>query len=78
MKLDAEKMKNAERAMVAEDRRMASLERRESAKEQKFEDAQDRASFRSSRRSRVYQSRDDRVQYQQTLLNDRYTNSYRW
>ena len=78
MKLDAEKMKNAERAMVAEERRMASLERRESEKERKFEDAQDRASFRSSRRERVYQSRDDRLQYQQTLLNDRYTNSYRW
>jgi len=78
MKLDAEKMKNAERAKLAEDRRMAAMERQESAKEQKFEDAQERASFRSSRRERVYQSRDDRLQYQQTLLNDRYTNSYRW
>ena len=78
MKLDAEKMKNAERAMIAEERRMASLDRRESEKERKFEDAQDRASFRSSRRERHYQSRDDRLQYQQTLLSDRYTNSYRW
>jgi hypothetical protein len=78
MKLDAEKMKNAERAKLAEDRRMASMERQESAKEQKYEDAQDRASFRSSRRERHYQSRDDRVQYQQTLLSDRYTNNYRW
>ncbi len=78
MKLDAKKAANAERAMVAENRRMASLERRDSEKQRKFEDAQDRASFRSSRRSRHYQSRDDRLQYRQTRLDDRYTNSYRW
>ena len=78
MKVDSMKSKNAERAMLAEERRMTALDRRESEKERKFEDAQDRASFRSSRRSRGYQSRDDRLQYQQTLLNDRYTNHYRW
>ena len=78
MKLDAKKADNAERAMLAEERRMTAVQRRESAEEQKFEDAQDRASFRSTRRSRNYQSRDDRLQYQQTRLNDRYTNSYRW
>ncbi|MHC5100838.1 MAG: hypothetical protein ACYSOG_03270, partial [Planctomycetota bacterium] len=78
MKLDAEKMKNAERAMVAEERRMASLERRESEKERKFQDAQDRASFSSSEKERRFDSRQDRLQYQQTLLSDRYTNSYRW
>ncbi|MHC5156529.1 MAG: hypothetical protein ACYSOZ_00320 [Planctomycetota bacterium] len=78
MKLDAEKSKNAERAMMAEQRRMASAERREAEKERKFQDAQDRASFRSSRRERGYQSRQDRLQYQQTLLNERYTNHYRW
>lgn len=78
MKLDAEKSKNAERAMMAEERRMATAERREAEEERKFQDAQDRASFRSSRRERGYQSRNDRLQYQQTLLNDRYTNHYRW
>ena len=78
MKLDAIKAENAERAAVSESRRMAALDRRESEKERKFEDAQDRASFRSSRRSRHYQSRDDRLQYRQTRLDDRYTNSYRW
>jgi hypothetical protein len=78
MKLDAEKAKGAERAALAEERRMAALDRRESAKEQKFEDAQERASFRSSRRERTYTSRQDRLQYQQTLLNERYTNYYRW
>ena len=78
MKMDAKKAENAERAMVAESRRMAALERRDSEKERKFEDAQDRASFRSSRRSRHYQSRDDRLQYRQTRLDDRYTNHYRW
>lgn len=78
MKLEAEKMKNAERAMIADERRMAATDRREEEKERKFQDAQDRASFRSSRRERGYQSRNDRLQYQQTLLNDRYTNYYRW
>ncbi|RKY06622.1 MAG: hypothetical protein DRP56_07065 [Planctomycetota bacterium] len=78
MKLDAKKADDAERAAVAESRRMAALERRESAKEQKFQDAQDRASFRSSRRSRHYQSRDDRLQYRQSRLDERYTNNYRW
>jgi hypothetical protein len=78
MKLDAEKGKNAERAMIAEERRMANLNRREAEKDRKYQDAQDRASFRSSRRERVYTSRDDRLKYQQTLLNERYTNYYRW
>ena len=78
MKLDAKKAENAELAMLAEDRRMASVQRREAAEDQKFQDAQDRASFRSSTRERRYNSRDDRLQYQQTLLNDRYTNNYRW
>jgi anti-sigma-K factor RskA len=78
MKLDAEKMKNAERAMLAEQRRMASMQRREEEKERKFQDAQDRASFSSSEKERRFDSRQDRLQYQQTLLSDRYTNSYRW
>ena len=78
MKMDAKKAQNAERAMVAESRRMASLDRREAQEEQKFQDAQDRASFRSTRRSRHYQSRDDRLRYRQTRLDDRYTNHYRW
>jgi hypothetical protein len=78
MKLDAEKGKAAERSMVAEERRMAALDRSESEKERKFEDAQSRASFRSSRNERVYTSRQDQRQYQQTLLNERYTNYYRW
>lgn len=78
MKLEAEKMKNAERAMIAEERRMAAADRREEEKDRKYQDAQDRASFRSSRRERAYQSRNDRLQYQQTLLNERYTNYYRW
>ena len=78
MKVDAEKSKAAERAMVAEERRTAALNRSEAAKEQEFEDAQSRASYRSSRRERGYTSRQDQRQYQQTLLNERYTNSYRW
>jgi len=78
MKIDAKKAANAERAAVAESRRMAALERKDSEKQRKFDDAQDRASFRSSRRSRHYQSRDDRLQYRQTRLDDRYTNNYRW
>lgn len=78
MKLDAENSKNAERAMIAEERRMAALNRKESEKERKFEDAQARASFRSTRRSRTYQSRDDRLRYRQSRLDDRYTNHYRW
>jgi hypothetical protein len=78
MKLDAEKGKAAERAMLAEQRRMAAADRREAKEDQKFEDAQQRASFYSSRRERAYQSRQDRLNYQQTLLNERYTNYYRW
>ena len=78
VRMDAEKSKNAERAMLAEQRRMTAMERREEEKERKFQDAQDRASFSSSRRERVYTSRNDRLQYQQTLLNERYTNYYRW
>jgi anti-sigma-K factor RskA len=78
MKLDAEKMKNAERAKVAEDRRMAAMERQDEEKERKFQDAQDRASFSSSTKERRFESRNDRLQYQQTLLNERYTNHYRW
>ncbi|MHC4386270.1 MAG: hypothetical protein ACYSU8_03675 [Planctomycetota bacterium] len=78
MKLDAEKSKNAERAMLAEQRRNDTLARAEAEKDRKFQDAQDRASFRSSRRERGYESRNDRLQYQQTLLNERYTNHYRW
>lgn len=78
MKVDAEVSKNAERAMLSEERRMAALDRQEAEKQQKFDDAQDRASFRSTRRQRHYQSRDDRLRYQQTLLNSRYTNYYRW
>ncbi len=78
IKMDAKKAEDAERAAVSESRRMASLERRESEKERKLQDAQDRASFRSTRRSRAYQSRDDRLRYRQTRLDDRYTNSYRW
>lgn len=78
MKLDAEKSRNAERAMLAEEHRMAAAERKAAEKERKFEDAQDRASFRSTRRSRVYQSRDDRLRYRQTRLDERYTNYYRW
>jgi hypothetical protein len=78
MKLDAEKSKAAERGAMAEQRRMAALERRESDKQREFEDAQARASYRSSRRERVYTSREDMVRYQQTLLNERYTNYYRW
>jgi hypothetical protein len=78
MKIDAEKSKNAERAMVAEERRMTARDRRESEKERKFEDAQDRASYGSGRNERIYNSRQDQRQYQQTLLNERYTNYYRW
>ena len=78
MKVDAEMAKGAERAMLAEDRRMANLERREAERERQFQDAQDRASYRSSRRERVYNSRDERLRYQQSLLNERYTNYYRW
>jgi hypothetical protein len=78
MKMDAKKAANAERAMLAEERRMAALDRRESEKERKFEDAQDRASFSSSTKERRYQSRDDRLRYRQTRLDDRYTNHYRW
>lgn len=78
MKVAAETAKGAERAMLAEERRMASLERRQAEEDRKFEDAQSRASFRSTRRERGYQSRDDRLKYQQTLLNERYTNYYRW
>ena len=78
MKLNSKKAADAERAMLAESRRTASLERRESAKEQKYQDAQDRSSFRSSRRSRRYQSRDDRLRYRQSRLDERYTNNYRW
>lgn len=78
MKLDAEKGKAAERAMVSEQKRNDALARSEAEKQRKFEDAQARASFRSGRGERVYQSRNDRLQYQQTLLNERYTNYYRW
>ncbi|MCI0499782.1 MAG: hypothetical protein L0Y36_08910 [Planctomycetales bacterium] len=78
MKMDVEKTKAAERAMMSEQQRMAAADRRQSAEEQKFEDAQERASFRSSRRERVYTDRQDQRQYQQTLLNERYTNSYHW
>ena len=78
MKVDSEKAKSAERAALADQRRMVALDRRESEKERKFADAQSRASFRSTRGSRNYQSRDNRLRYQQTLLSDRYTNSYRW
>jgi hypothetical protein len=78
MKVDAEKAKGAERAMLAEERRMANLERREAKRERQFQDSQDRAAFRSSRRQRVYNSRNERLRYQQSLLNDRYTNYYRW
>ncbi len=78
MKVDTKKADSAERAMLAEERRVTSTERRESEKERKFEDAQNRASFRSTRRSRVYQSNDDRLQYRQSRLDERYTNSYRW
>jgi hypothetical protein len=78
MKLDAEKGKSAERAMMAEEQRMAAAERRASDQEREFEDAQSRASYRSSRRERIYTSRQDQRQYQQTLLNERYTNYYRW
>lgn len=78
MKLDAEKGKAAERAMMAEEQRMAAAERRASNQEREFEDAQSRVSYRSSRRERVYTSRQDQRQYQQTLLNERYTNYYRW
>lgn len=78
MKLDAEKGKAAERAMMAEEQRMAAAERRASDREREFEDAQSRVSYRSSRRERVYTSRQDQRQYQQTLLNERYTNYYRW
>ena len=78
MKLDAEKARSAEQAMIAEQRRMTALERREADKERKFQDAQDRASFYSTRRERAYTSRQDRLRYQQTLLNERYVNSYRW
>jgi hypothetical protein len=78
MKLDAEKGKAGERAMMAEEQRMAAAERKASDQEREFEDAQSRASYRSSRRERVYTSRQDQRQYQQTLLNERYTNYYRW
>ena len=78
MKLDAEKDKAAERGAVAEQRRMAALERSESEKQRKFEDAQSRASFRSSRSERVYTSREDLLRYRQTRLDERYTNYYRW
>jgi uncharacterized phage-like protein YoqJ len=78
MKVDAEKGKAAERAMLAEERRTANLNRMESEKQREFEDAQSRASFRSGRNERVYNSRQDQRQYQQTLLNERYTNYYRW
>ena len=78
MKLDAIKQENTQRQMLADERRTASLQRRQQAEEQKFQDAQDRASFSSSTRERRYESRDSRLQYQQTLLSDRYTNNYRW
>ena len=78
MKLDAIKQEDTQRQMLANERRTASLQRRQQAEEQKFQDAQDRASFSSSTRERRYESRDSRLQYQQTLLSDRYTNNYRW
>jgi hypothetical protein len=78
MKVDSEKAKSAEHAALAEQRRMVALDRKESVKERKFEDAQQRASFSSTRRSRNYQSRDNLLRYRQSRLDERYTNSYRW
>jgi len=78
LKLEAEKAKAAERAMLAEQRRLAALDRRETEKDRKFQDAQDRASFHSSRRERIYKSREDLLRYRQTRLDERYTNYYRW
>ncbi len=77
-KIDQKKIKDTEKELAMQQKSMAVQERSQSAKQAKFEDAQDRASFRSTAGERRYDTRQDQLQYQQTLLNERYTNAYRW
>ncbi len=84
-KAQAADMVLEQKAQVAQEKeqltamkRDAALERQQERIDQKHEDAMDRSSFRSSRRSRAYTSRENRQRYRQTRLDERYANSRRY
>ena len=64
-----------EKAIYVEKHRQEVLARSAQKKQQKFDDAQARTEFRSSRRAREYESRQDRLLYRQSRLDERFTNS---
>ena len=73
--LEAKAARAKEKAMYVEKHRQEAFARTAEKKQQKFDDAQARAQFKSSRRSRAYESRQDRLRYRQSRLDERFVNS---
>jgi hypothetical protein len=73
--LEQKAVKAKEKAIYAEMHREEVISRAADREQREFEDAEARASFRSSQRERYYQSRQDRLRYRQTRLDERYVNS---
>lgn len=73
--LQQEAQRAQEREAIMEQKKQAAFARSEDRKQQEYEEKMAREEFRSSRNQRYYQSRQDHLQYRQTQLDDRYTNS---
>ena len=73
--LEQEATKAKEKAMYTEKRRQEVIARTAEKEQQEFDDAQARAQFQSSRRSRYYGTRQSVLTYRQSRLDERFTNS---
>jgi hypothetical protein len=67
--------KAQEKAMYEESHRQEVIARAREKEEREFETAEARAEWRSGRSERVYESRQDQLQYRQSRLDERFVNS---
>lgn len=67
--------KAREKAIYAQAHQEETIAQTRARQQRKFEDAEDRASFRSNRRERTYESYQDHLLYRQSRLDERFVNS---
>ncbi|MCE5186638.1 MAG: hypothetical protein LLF76_10990 [Planctomycetaceae bacterium] len=63
------------RAAMMQEKQQAALARAEDQRQSEYEQRMAREEFRSSRRERIYDSRQDQLLYRQSRLDERYANS---
>ena len=76
LELEAERHEQAIRKQLAEQRRQAAVQRREFEKQQEFQLARNREAFRSTRRERMYYTRERLLLYRQARLDALYSGYY--